>query len=144
MQVETERTASRRGRLRHAAAIAALLFVAACAQAPQTPVVTPPAAPAPPATPPSEEPPYVPGPNPVPETLRLSTLPGWSETDPFIAIEALRATCAYKKGRQYAQVCAAMATEDFESPDQIRDFLNSHLQIEAIPGTGTLTGYFVP
>ena len=37
-----------------------------------------------------------------------------------------------------------MAAQDFESPEQIRDFLNSHLQIEAVAGTGTLTGYFVP
>jgi len=131
--------------------LAALWLLAACAEAPPTPIAPqPPASPPPPANPttppvPAEpETPYVAGPNPVPEAVRLSTLAGWDQTDPFVALEALRSTCAYKKGRQYAEVCQAMATQDFESPEQIKDFLNSHLQIEAIAGTGTLTGYFVP
>jgi membrane-bound lytic murein transglycosylase A len=132
--------------------LAALWLLAACAEAPQTsltpsnPVKTP-AQPGRPATAPSltePETPYVPGPNPVPVAMRLSTLPGWDQTDPFIAIEALRSTCAYKKGRQYADICQAMAAQDFESPEQIKDFLNTHLQVEAIAGTGTLTGYYVP
>ena len=136
---------------RGALSLAALWLLAACAEAPQTPIQpqTPPAKPVtPPLTPPAAEShpetPYVPGPNPVPAAMRLSTLPGWDQTDAFVAIEALRSTCAYKKGRQYADVCRAMAAQDFESPEQIKDFLNSHLQVEAIPGTGTLTGYFVP
>lgn len=132
--------------------LAALWLLASCAPAPQTPLTptvpgTPPAQPGKPATPPpsnESETPYVPGPNPVPTAVRLSTLPGWDQTDPFIAIEALRSTCAYKKGRQYADVCQAMAAQDFESPEQIKDFLNTHLQVEAIAGTGTLTGYYVP
>ncbi len=132
--------------------LAALWLLASCAPAPQTPLTptapgTPPAQPGKPVSPitPTEpETPYVPGPNPVPQALRLSTLPGWDQTDPFVAIEALRSTCAYKKGRQYADVCTAMAAQDFESPEQIKDFLNSHLQIEVVVGTGTLTGYFVP
>jgi membrane-bound lytic murein transglycosylase A len=135
--------------VRGALSLAALWLLASCAPAPQTPL-TPgipsgqPGKPATPPSPPEPETPYVPGPNPVPPAVRLSTLPGWAQTDPFVAIEALRATCAYKKGRQYADVCQAMAAQDFESPEQIKDFLNSHLQIEVIPGTGTLTGYFVP
>ncbi len=146
------RTAGARGAIRNGLALSLLVLAAACAQAPQTPpVVTPPVTPpitTPPVTTPPvtnpETPPYVPGPNPVPAAMRLSTLPGWDATDAFIAIEALRATCTYKKGRQYAAVCTAMSAQDFESPEQIKDFLNSHLTIEPITGTGTLTGYFVP
>jgi membrane-bound lytic murein transglycosylase A len=135
--------------LKSALSLAALWLLASCAPAPQTPLTPgiPPVQPVKPPTPPSPsepETPYVPGPNPVPQALRLSTLPGWAQTDPFVAIEALRSTCAYKKGRQYGDVCQAMAAQDFESPEQIKDFLNSHLQVEAIAGTGTLTGYFVP
>ena len=138
-----------RRRWRGALSLGALWLLAACAEAPQTPpatrVPTSPSQPVPATTPtPPENPPYVPGPNPVPETVRLSTLPGWDDSDAFIALEALRSTCTYKKGRQYAAVCQAMAAQDFESPEQIKDFLDSHLQMEAIGGTGTLTGYFVP
>ncbi len=133
---------------RGALSLAALWLLAACAEAPQTSpgpqIPTPPAQPTPPANPIGPETSYVPGPNPVPDAMRLSTLPGWDQTDAFVALEALRSTCAYKKGRQYAEVCQAMAAQDFESPEQIKDFLNTHLQIEAIAGTGTLTGYFVP
>ncbi len=126
-------------------AVALALLVTACAEHPTPPpVVTPPAAP--PVTPPPVTPvtPPVATPNPVPEAVRLSNLPGWGDSDAFIALEALRATCVYKHGRQYGDICAAMATEDFQSPDEIKDFLDSHLQIEVIDGTGTLTGYFVP
>ncbi len=131
--------------------LAALWLLAACAGAP--PLATPPenlpgappsVKPATPASAIGAETPYVPGPNPVPQAVRLSTLAGWDETDAFVALEALRSTCAYKKGRQYVDVCQAMAAQDFESPGQIKDFLNSHLQIEPIAGTGTLTGYYVP
>jgi len=126
--------------------LAALWLLAACAQAPRAPLTVPaqPAKPGAPPAPAEPETPYVPGPNPVAPAVRLSTLPGWAQTDPFIAIEALRSTCQYRKGRQYADICQAMAAQDFESPEQIKDFLNSHLQIEPIAGTGTLTGYFVP
>lgn len=125
-------------------AIAFTLILAACAERPATPpVVTPPVTPPvtpvmPPVTPPVE------APNPVPEAVRLSTLPGWDSSDAFIALEGLRATCLYKHGRQYGDVCTAMAAQDFQSPDEIKAFLNSHLQIEPIDGSGTLTGYFVP
>jgi len=134
-------------RLRLGFALALALLVTACAERPATPpVVTPPV------TPPAGEPadhdhdeaPPIYLPSPVPERLRLSTLPGWEDTDPFVALEALRATCQYKKGRQYAEVCAAMAQQDFESPTQILAFLNAHLQIEKIDGQGLMTGYFVP
>ena len=134
--------------VRFALSLALTLLVAACAERPATPpvitppVVTPPViTPVPPTTP--ETPPvYLP--TPVPEGKRLADLPGWDSTDPFIAIEALRATCLYKHGRQYGDVCTAMNAEDFESPEQIKAFLNAHLQIEKIDGQGTLTGYFVP
>lgn len=129
---------------RGALSLAALWLLAACAEAPQTPPLVLPAKPAAPTSPVTPETPYVPGSNPVPQAVRLSTLPGWDQTDAFVALEALRSTCAYKKGRQYADICRAMAAQDFESPGQIKDFLNSHLQVEAIPGSGTLTGYFVP
>ena len=136
---------------RHVLSLSALWLLAACAEAPQTPITSNPTTPSQPATPAApttpaqpETPPYVPGPNPVPDALRLSTLPGWDQTDAFVAIEALRSTCLYKKGRQYGDICKVMAAQDFESPDQIKDFLNSHLQIEPLTGTGTLTGYFVP
>jgi membrane-bound lytic murein transglycosylase A len=134
----------------------AALLLAACAQTPVSPVVTPPPTggqasgqtpgQAPP--PPPETAPPVSGYNPVALSKRLDTLPGWADSDPFIALEALRGACAYKAGRQYAAVCAAMAQQDFESPEQIRAFLNSHLQVETVDPaqqkTGLLTGYFVP
>lgn len=140
-------------------ALALTAFLTACAGTPTIapppvalpPVVAPPVAPAgPPATTPVIPPkPSGPeAPNPVPEAKRLSNLPGWEDSDPFVAIEALRATCTYKKGRQYANVCAAMAGQDFESTDQIKNFLLSHLQIEpqmgAMANKGLMTGYFVP
>jgi len=118
------------------------LLVAACAERPATPpVVTPPPV-TPPAQPEQPSQPYLP--TPVPEGSRLSDLPGWDATDPFVALEALRSTCAYKQGRQYASVCAAMAQQDFESSEQIFAFLNAHLQIEKLDGAGLMTGYFVP
>ena len=133
-------------RLGLAAALGLALLTAACAEGPITsPVVT---TPKPPVTPTGPQTPPVYYPTPVPEHLRLSTLPGWNKTDPFIALEALRATCLYKKGRQYAPVCDAMKTQEFHTPDQVLAFLNAHLQIEATDGIdngkGLMTGYFVP
>lgn len=130
---------------RWAAGLALALLVTACAETPSTPpVVTPPTTPTtPPVTPPVTQPP-VPTVNPVPVEKRLSTLPGWEDTDAFIALEALRATCTYKKGRQYAAICATLATQEFDSPDQIKDFLNRNLQVVPLDGQGTLTGYYVP
>ena len=127
-------------RLRSGFALGLLaLLVTACAERPVTPaVVTPPKIPAGPEQPPV----YLP--TPVPEGARLSDLPGWENTDPFIAIEALRATCQYKKGRQYAAICADMARQDFETPQQIMAFLNVHFRVEKVEGQGLLTGYFVP
>jgi membrane-bound lytic murein transglycosylase A len=122
--------------LRLGVALVLTLLVAACAERPVTPPVV-----IPPKTP--EAPPvYLP--TPVPEGARLSDMPGWEKTDPFIAIEALRATCQYKKGRQYADICAAMTRQDFETPQQIMAFLNAHLRVEKVEGQGLLTGYFVP
>ena len=126
-------------RLRLGCALVLTLLVAACAERPATPpVVTPPKTPAETGQPPV----YLP--TPVPEGARLSDLPGWEKADPFIAIEALRATCQYKKGRQYADICAAMTRQDFETPHQIMAFLNAHFRVEKVEGQGLLTGYFVP
>jgi membrane-bound lytic murein transglycosylase A len=136
-----------------AALAGAALLLAACAQTPVSPVVTPPSTggkgPGP-TTPPSTSETASPetGYNPVALSKRLDTLPGWADSDPFIALEALRGACAYKAGRQYASVCVALSQQDFESPEQIRAFLNSHLQVETVDPaqqkTGLLTGYFVP
>ncbi|MDI7775833.1 MltA domain-containing protein [Asticcacaulis sp. EMRT-3] len=133
------------------------LLLAACATVPVTPPVTPPVtSPVSPSVSPespslgADQTPGSPSQtyNPVAMSQRLDTLPGWSGTDPFIAIEALRAACAYKNGGPYAAVCASMARQDFESPEQIMAFLDSHLQVEAVSSadqtTGTLTGYYVP
>lgn len=126
-------------RLRLGFALVLTLLVAACAERPATPpVVTPPKTP----TETGQPPVYLP--TPVPEGARLSDLPGWEKADPFIAIEALRATCQYKKGRQYADICAAMTRQDFETPHQIMAFLNAHFRVEKVEGQGLLTGYFVP
>ncbi|MBW8880416.1 MAG: MltA domain-containing protein [Asticcacaulis sp.] len=129
---------------RWAVGLALALLVTACAETPATPpVVTPP----PPVTPtpsPTPTPPVIPAVNPVPADKRLDTLPGWGTSDAFIALEALRATCIYKKGRQYAPVCSDLGTQEFDSPDQIKDFLNSHLMVEPLAGEGLLTGYYVP
>ncbi len=129
------------------------LLAAACAEHPDGPVtVTPPPATTKPGTPPPvTSKPIDTTPNPVPDPVRLSHLPGWDDSDAFVALEALRSTCGYKKGRGYAPVCQAMATQDFESPEAIRAFLVRNLQIAPVDGlvmplngTGTLTGYFVP
>jgi len=143
-------------RFSHILALSAVFWLSACAQVPVSPVVTPPVTPADkpaPAvedksgTPPSAD--Y----NPVALSRRLDTLPGWKDSDPFIALEALRGACAYKGGRQYAAVCAAMTAQDFDTPQAVRDFLDSHLQVEMADSepqgsdaqsTGLLTGYFVP
>lgn len=123
-------------------AAALVLLVAACAQAPRP---TPPQ-PVPPAPYPPEHPvtPLPPGYNPVPESQRLSTLPGWQTADAFIALEALKATCKYRGGQQYAALCREVAEAEFESPEEIKDWLNARFRVEAIDGTGLLTGYFVP
>ncbi len=127
-------------RLGISAAFAVLL--AACAQTPAPVVTTPPGPTTPvtppgPATPPSAE-------NPVPAAMRLSTLPGWDTADAFIAFEAVKATCGYKKGRQYGDICKLMLAQDFNAPDDIKAFLNSHFQVVPLDGSGLLTGYFVP
>ncbi len=130
-----------KGALRKSLALGLTLLVAACAE---TPHPGPGPGPTPPVNPPVTPPVTPESPNPVPENLRLSTLPGWEDSDAFVALEALRATCVYKKGRQYAAVCQAMAAQDFESPRQIKAFLIRNLAVEPIDGQGTLTGYFVP
>lgn len=133
------------GWLRKGLVLGLTLLVAACAE---TPKPGPGPGPTPPVNPPVTPPITPESPNPVPEGLRLSTLPGWDTSDAFVALEALRATCTYKKGRQYATVCQAMAGQDFESPTQIKAFLIRNLAVEPVAGppnaTGTLTGYFVP
>lgn len=135
------------------AGLCAALALTACAQMPVTPAMTQqqgtslPAAPQTGGGVPSGSATSSSGYNPVALSRRLDTLPGWSDADPFIALEALRATCAYKGGGQYAQVCAAMP-QAFDTRQQIRDFLDSHLQVELVSPdqqkTGLLTGYFVP
>ncbi|WP_157138673.1 MltA domain-containing protein [Asticcacaulis biprosthecium] len=121
--------------------LTAALLVSACVQTPSTPpVVTPPVVePVPPVTPP-----VTPVANPVPANKRLDTLPGWVDSDAFIALEALRATCIYKAGRQYAAVCADLKDEEFNTPADIKAFLITRFQVEAVPGEGLLTGYYVP
>lgn len=121
------------------AVLAMTLFVAACAERTPPPVITPPV------TPPTQ-PPVQPstGPNPVPVGQRLSELAGWETSDAFIALEALRSTCTYKKGRQYANLCQAIAGRDFNSPEEIKTFLDHNMKVEPLDGQGTLTGYFVP
>lgn len=132
----------RRADWRHGTALVLTLLVAACAEHPNGPIT-------PPVGPPgkSQNPPVADQtPNPVPEALRLSKLPGWDMSDAFVALEALRGTCAYKKGRGFAAVCQAMAAEDFQSPDQVKNFLLRNLQIAPVTtdAAGLLTGYFVP
>ena len=134
---------------RHGLALGLVLFAAACAEHPTT--VTPPTHPTHPQNP-NNPPPTAEVSTPVPVQARLSNLPGWDQSDAFVALEALRATCGYKKGRGYAPVCQAMAAQDFNSPDDVKTFLLRNLQIAPVSGdqpgpfdgTGTLTGYFVP
>ncbi len=127
---------------RHGLALGLTLLAAACAEHPNAPVIPPVTPPGKPQTPPVVDQ----TPNPVPEAMRLSHLPGWDQGDAFVALEALRGTCAYKKGRGFAAVCQAMAAQDFESPDQIKAFLLRNLQISPVntDAAGLLTGYFVP
>lgn len=118
------------------------LWLTACVQTPKPPVtspVTPPVTvPVTPPTTPADPLPYIPA------HQRLSTLPGWETSDAFIALEAVRGTCAYRSGRQYAAICAELATSHFESPEEIKNWLLARFRIERIEGEGLLTAYFIP
>lgn len=129
--------------LKAVAAAGTALWLAACV-GPQTPPVMTPLPPvSPPAPAPLPETPARPLPY-IPPSQRLSALPGWETSDAFIALEALRGTCAYQQGRQFAAICAELATAEFESPDEIKVWLEARLKAEPLEGQGLLTAYFVP
>ncbi|MFT4089644.1 MAG: MltA domain-containing protein [Asticcacaulis sp.] len=124
--------------LRAVAITGTALWLTACVQTPKPPVTTP-------VTPPVT----VPGPSVdplpyIPADQRLSALPGWETSDAFIALEAVRGTCNYRSGRQYAAICADLAVTDFESPEEIKSWLLARFKIERVEGEGLLTAYFVP
>ncbi|OYW81341.1 MAG: transglycosylase, partial [Asticcacaulis sp. 32-58-5] len=110
-------------------------MVAACAQTPKpvTPAPQPPVSPQP-----------VPAPQPSSAQKPLASLPGWGASDAFLAFEALRGTCAYKKGRYYKSVCDRLSHTDFADPDEIKAFFEAHFAVEGLDGEGLLTAYFVP
>ncbi|ESQ80930.1 hypothetical protein AEYBE204_00995 [Asticcacaulis sp. YBE204] len=110
-------------------------MLAACVQTPKPPVGPTP-------VPPIDQP--EPEPQPIPKSDRLSALPGWETSDAFIALEAVRGTCAYKKGRQYSKACDDLKTKSFESPEEIKAWLLARFKIERLEGEGLLTAYFVP
>jgi membrane-bound lytic murein transglycosylase A len=122
-------------RLKLIAGLALSVMVAACAQTPKPVTPTP-------------LPPVIPKPAPVTEpssSLKpLTSLPGWGLSDSFVAFEALRGTCAYKKGRQYQRVCENLSHTDFADPDDIKAFFEANFGVEGLDGEGLLTAYFVP
>lgn len=124
----------------------AALSLVACVETPKPPVGPSPV-PSPPV--PQTDPQPVPSPppsEPLPSrpSQSLSVLPGWEETDPFIALEAVRGACAYRQGRQYARACDALKTQAFEQPEEIKQWLEARFRVERIEGEGLLTAYFVP
>ncbi|WP_367891430.1 MltA domain-containing protein [Asticcacaulis sp. ZE23SCel15] len=122
-------------RLKLLAGLALSAMLAACAQTPKPVTPTP-------------LPPVTPKPAPVPEPSSplkpLASLPGWGLSDSFVAFEALRGTCAYKKGRQYQRVCENLSHTDFAGPDDIKAFFEANFGVEGLDGEGLLTAYFVP
>ncbi|MDC7683064.1 MltA domain-containing protein [Asticcacaulis sp. BYS171W] len=126
-------------RLKFAVTAGLLLLVAACVETPKPPVGP---TPVPPPINNGDKP--EPEPQPIPKSDRLSALPGWETSDAFIALEAVRGTCAYKKGRQYSKSCEDLKGKSFESPEEIKAWLLTRFRIERLEGEGLLTAYFVP
>lgn len=122
--------------------IAALSLVA-CVETPKPPVGPTPVPPTDTKPQPVPTPPPV-EPLPTRPSQSLSALPGWNETDPFIALEAVRGACAYRQGRQYAKVCTELKAQAFEQPDEIKGWLETRFRVQRIEGEGLLTAYFVP
>lgn len=124
--------------LARALTLALFVGLAGCVQTPKPIDPTPP-------EPPVVEPVPVPDPTPpIPASDRLSALPGWDKGDAFIALEAVRGTCAYRRGRNYSDVCEALKDQSFESPEEIKAWLLANFKIERVSGEGLLTAYFVP
>lgn len=122
--------------IKFTSAACVLAVLAACSGTPKPPV-----GPTPSPVPPVDTPDEV---RPTPSGQRLSDLPGWDKTDAFIALEAVRASCAYRRSQRYAKACAALKIKTFESPEEIKTWLVAHFKIERVSGEGLLTAYFVP
>jgi membrane-bound lytic murein transglycosylase A len=104
-------------------------LLAACVETPKPPLT--PITPSEPTVPP-------------PPSLALTALPGWETSDAFIAIEAVRSTCLYKRRQPYTKACEDLKTLSFEQPEEIKAWLLSQFKIERVEGEGLLTAYFVP
>ncbi|MFZ5721499.1 MAG: MltA domain-containing protein [Pseudomonadota bacterium] len=115
------------------AALIAALSVAACAT-PSEHGPTPPGFPAPSA----------PEPQPGPQRIELSQLPGWADEDHDAAFGAWRATCHAARAPKLADLCAAARSTPQVAPGVGRDFLERAFQAEPLTGDGVLTAYFAP
>lgn len=111
--------------LKLAMAAAMAVWLVACAQTPKPPV-----------TPggPDVPQPYIP-----PEQS-LSRLPGWEDSDPRIALEAVRGVCTLRR----SSICGELDAVAFQSPKGIKDWLEARFRAERVEGEGLLTAYFVP
>ena len=126
-----------------------LLVLTACAPQTPAPVIVPET------TEPVNPQPQPPVPQPAPtqaqvpaQSLAMSDLPGWQSSDAFIAIEAVRASCAYKGGKSqgsdFMALCDDLKLQDFNAADAIKTWLGTHFEAEKYEGQGLLTAYFVP
>jgi membrane-bound lytic murein transglycosylase A len=124
-------------RLRLVGALAAALFLQACATAPMGPVPVSGGheRPAPPAPRPPVE-------RPRPE--RFSDLPGWAEEDHAAAFDAYRATCQASRDPAMAAICRRAMTVDLLDEAHARAFFEDNFTPQVLAGEGVLTAYFAP
>lgn len=123
---------------RLAGALAAVLFLSACASAPHGPEPLPGARPAP-------------GPHPHPpapvEQLRpesFADLPGWTSEDHAAAFDAWRATCQASRDPAIRPICKRAFTVAMLDGPQAKAFFEANFIPKAVPGEGVLTAYFAP
>jgi len=125
-----------------------LLILNACAGAP--PKMDPPVVITPPVITPPTDPnpnPTLPNPGELDADASLSNLAGFSEASIEQMVDALSATCRYKSGTQYSEICKQWAHFQSSSNKSLiekRDFILSHFEAKPIDGTGLMTGYYVP
>lgn len=124
-------------RFRLVGALAAALFLQACATAPMGPA---PVSGGHDRPPPSSRPP--PPERPRPE--RFADLPGWAQEDHAAAFDAYRATCQASRDPAMAAVCRRAMTVDLLDEAHARAFFEDNFTPQVLPGEGVLTAYFAP
>lgn len=135
-----------------ALAVAAGLFLSACATTPAVktgpapvPALRPslperPATEAPAATPPAPAPRIAPAP--------LSSLSGWEQEDHLAALDAFRAGCGAARDPAMRNLCGYARSLRAPDADAARVFFEGNFRAEPVPdtpgATGVLTAYFAP